>query len=157
MHGLLPSFFNFFLFVGLLVYFLRKPLRDFVVQRSVNMAELMKKTADQLRSSSEIYNDSVQRLSKIATEVEEIRAEANREAQETRTKILHEAEFLSKSIASDARAASNRLSGDLVNELREKTAAKVLDKAEKLLREKLTGDDQQRISKELTSQLERMA
>jgi hypothetical protein len=55
----------------------------------------------------------------------------------------------------DAKTSANALYSDLRGQLYADLSAEVLERAEGILRERLTGDDRVRIRKEFSNQLER--
>ena len=70
--------------------------------------------------------------------------------------IIEEARKQSARISQDSLAAANGLLGELRSQLYSELSNKVLDRAERLLRERLTGDDHARIRQEFSQQVERV-
>jgi len=154
MHTLALPFLNFSILVAALVYFLRTPVKQFVAQRHVFLRDELSTVRERLRQSQERYEEFSSKLKAIDAELVDIRKESAATAQATRSKIVTEARRLAGNIVSDARFASEALYGELKGQLYSELGARVLDRAEVILRERLTGDDRDRIRQEFSKQVE---
>lgn len=154
--GLGPSFFNFSVLVGGLAYVLRKPMKEFVVSRHALLKDEVARVADQLRTAQSRSSEFKQKLDSLSTEVSSLRAQVKQDAEAAKVRIVQEASQLSKTIVSDARASAISSFGELKSQLRAELASRVLDRAEKILQQRLTQDDRVRIRKDFSSQVERM-
>jgi F-type H+-transporting ATPase subunit b len=152
-HSLIPPTINVLILVGFLAYKLRGPLKKFVADRHSFLRDELERVGIQLRQARERFEEFSARLSSMEGEVTELRKQAKKDAQEMRTRLLADAKKNSESIVSDAHAASASMYTDLRNQLRTEYGLKVIDRAEELLRQRLTSDDQARIRKEFSRQV----
>lgn len=146
--------FNFFVLVGALAYYLKQPLKDFVQQRHLNVGDDLKKVRQLLRESQEKYDEFSAKLKAIDVELTSLREQAKQDAQSAKLRILSEAQRSSGHIISDARTSAEGLYSELKSKLYGEFSIRILERAETVMRERLTGDDRARIQKEFSSQVE---
>jgi F0F1-type ATP synthase membrane subunit b/b' len=156
MESLATSSFNFLLLVGLLVFKLRKPVKDFVAQRHHLIRDEVQAVREQLKLAQEKYDEFSAKLKAIDAELASLREQAKQEVTSIKQRMTQEARRSSGLIVSDAKNAAEGLYADLKGQLYGELSARVLDRAETLLRERLTGDDRARIRKEFSLQVEKI-
>ena len=159
MHGpasLIAPFFNVTVLVGVLVYFLRKPISDFVSSRHAGLRDEVQRVSEQLRQSQSQFEEFSAKLKAIHAEISALREQAKQDAEATRARVVNDAKKLSAVILSDAKSSADAAFGDLKTQLRTELANRVLERAEALLRERLTSDERVRIRREFSSQLEKV-
>jgi F0F1-type ATP synthase membrane subunit b/b' len=156
MNSLVASSFNFVLLVGFLSYKLKKPTRDFVSNRHKSIREEIQSVREQLRQSQEKYDEFSAKLKAIDAELANLREQSKIEASAIKQRLLGDARRTSSMIVSDARNAADSLYVDLKTQLYSELSSRVLEKAEILLRERLTGDDRARIRQEFSLQVEKI-
>jgi len=155
MHGLLPNIINFTILVGVLSYYLRAPLRSFVGTRHATIRDDLQRVTAQLRQARSNYEEFSAKLKAIDHEITALRTQAKQDAASMRSKVLVEAKHLSETIVVDARANAQGLYTELKHDLRRDFSNKLLERAEQLLRERLTSDDRVRIRQEFSQQVGR--
>ncbi len=149
------SAFNLAVLVTILAYYLKNPLRGFVAGRHQGISEELKRVAEQLRISQERFEEFSSKLKALDAEVSSLHGQAKQDAAAVKNRILAEAQRLADVITADARANRDTLYAELQLQLRTQLGEKVLARAEAILRERLTGDDRQRLRQEFSSQVER--
>ncbi|MBC7692987.1 MAG: ATP synthase F0 subunit B [Methylotenera sp.] len=154
MYALIPSVVNVLILVGIMVYFLRGPVREFVSGRSTGLRDEVVRVQAQLRDAEQKYTEFSAKLQAIDAEVVSLREQVRQDAEAMRVKTVAEAKRLAGSILVDAKDSSQSLYGDLKNQLRTELSGQVLDRAEKILKERLTGEDKLRIRREFSQQVE---
>jgi len=155
MHTLVAPSINLIILIGVLFYYLRAPLTEFVANRSQSVRAELDAVRGQLSSAKREYEEFSQKLAALSSEVVELRAQALSDMAKTKTQIVENAKKLSVNIIADSKTSANALYSDLKGQLYADLSGQVLERAEKILRERLTGDDRVRIQKEFSSQLER--
>jgi F0F1-type ATP synthase membrane subunit b/b' len=153
-HSLGWPFFNFSVLVGLLVWKLRDPVRGFVRQRHETLRDEIDSVRDLLKRSQERFSEFSNKLQMLDLEVATIRSQMKQDAQAMNARISEDAKKQSVRISADARTAAQGLLADMRSGLYHELAIKVLERAETLLRERLTGDDRARIRQEFSRQVE---
>lgn len=154
MHGLIAPTINVLILVGIFAYFLRTPLKQFVRGRYVNVKDDVERVSQQLRQSQERYEEFTAKLRAIDAEITALREQARQDAEAMRVRVRNDASKLAGTIVSDARASAGSLYTEFRGQLRTELANRVLERAEALLRERLTGDDRLRIRREFSRQVE---
>ncbi len=154
MASLLWPTINLAALLGILAYFLREPVKQFAAQRHVSIRDELATVREQLARAQKQYNEFTSRLGALDAELIAIREQMRQDAAASRTRIIEEAKKSAARIQTDAGASARALLGDLRNELYAELSTKVLEKAETLLRERLTGDDRARIRQEFSRQVE---
>lgn len=153
MEALIASIINVTILVTLLVYFLRKPLGNFISGRHVSIRDEVKQVTDLLRQAQDRYEEFTSKLKAIDNEIVALRDQARQDAKAMRLHVLSDARRIHAMIVSDSRAAAETLYEDLRKELRRDLSLKITDRAEALLRTRLTGDDRIRIRQEFSRQV----
>ena len=156
METLIAPFINLLLLVGILVWKVREPLRNFVSARHISLRDELQKTGDQLRQAQERYDEFTAKLKAIEAEISALRDQARQDAEGMKLRVLSDAKRLAALIVSDARLAGETLFSDLRMQLTTEFANRVVEKAEGLLRVRLTGDDRVRIRREFSMQVEQI-
>jgi len=144
---------NLLIFLGLLVYLLKKPLVGFLTGRKDAVNAAMKKAEEDRLRAEELTREVESRLARIETELAELSARAKRDAEAEHAELLTQAEADAARLVARAgvemesrlRAARTELTsfaGDLAVEL-----------AGEILKKNVTPDDQKRLVKEGTEAL----
>ncbi len=154
MKELILPFINFTMLVGLLVWKLKAPIRSFVVQRHVSLRDELKRVREMLVGAQAKYDEFTGKLKAMDAEIVSLREQAKQDAAASKTRVVAEAQRLSATIATDARASAQGLYTQVKNELFLEVGMKTIDRAENILRERLTGDDRARIRQEFSNQVE---
>lgn len=153
MASLIPSAVNLAILVGILVFYTREPLRQFVRTRHETLRDELQKTALDLRTAKQRYEEFSGRLASMESEAASLRQQAKDDARAAKTRVVEDAKRLAQTIVTDARAAGEGLYSDFRRQLREEFAEKVVARAEALLKARLTGEDQARLREDFTRQL----
>jgi len=137
--------FNLMVIISVLVYFLRKPIGNFFARRSADIQRRIRE-AEQARDEAQVRLADIQaRLEKLDAEVEEIRRQAEADAQAERQKILAQTEQDVEKMRQRARNEIENLKMQTIRELREYTATRVVELAGDVLRRELTAEDEERL------------
>ena len=89
----------------------------------------------------------------VDAEAAALREQGRQDSEAMRIRMSAESKRLSATIVSDARASSVGLFGELRDQVRAEFGARVLEKAEKLMKDRLTGDDRTRILQDFSKQV----
>jgi F0F1-type ATP synthase membrane subunit b/b' len=157
MQGLVAPTINLLILLGVLVYYLRAPIAAFVRERHVTIGDEIRSVRELLGKAQASYDEYSSKLKAIDVEIAALRERGAHEGGAMRTRIIAEAQRLAANIVSDGKAAAQNAFGDLRAQLTADVAMKVLDRAEALLRDKLTGDDRVRIRQEFSTQVVTMS
>lgn len=154
MSELLPKFFNLAILVGVLAYYCRKPLKEFLFERHRVLKDELESTQAKLSEAQKKFQDYSARLQSLETEIAQLIQASRQEAEQSKVRILTEAKKMADTIIVDAKRASETMKNEFRDQIRAEFAAQVLVRAETLLRGKLTGDDRVRLLKDFSKQVE---
>lgn len=145
---------NLALLLGVLIYFGRKPISDFFSTRRSGIQSELSEAAD-LLSQAELRNSELQRrLVDLGSDIEGIREEAGRRAEEEAERILADARATAERIRRDATAAVAQELRRAQSELREEAADLALEIAARKLNEQVGGADRDRLVDEFILRVE---
>jgi F-type H+-transporting ATPase subunit b len=145
---------NFLILCTLLWYFGRGPLKEHLVARRAALAEAIAGAERRRLEAEDRHREYEEKLLRIEQEIasllQTLREEGEREkervllkAREEAERIKHDAEFTAKQELRKAQAA-----------LREEAAALTVELAEKIIRQTITGEDQERILRDYLARVE---
>jgi F-type H+-transporting ATPase subunit b len=146
---------NLAILVTIMVVKLRDPLRGFVRTRHETLRDELQRVRDLLKQSQTRYDEFTGKLRALEAEIVTLREQARQDAAQTKSTVLAEAQRLSAAIVTDARAAAQGMHAQFRHELLSEMGVRVIDRAEAMLKERLTGDDRARIRHEFSTQVER--
>lgn len=144
---------NLLLFVGLMYFFLRRPLGEaFRARREGIRRDLLR--AEEERSAAVAKLKEVEgRLARLDAEVEAIRAQTQREAAEERERIEHATEEEVRKIREQARREIESAAKAARAELRAYTAEQSVRLAEELIRKEIRPEDDAHLLSEYVEEL----
>lgn len=153
---LLPTIaklFNLLLFVGLMFYFLRRPIIDAFRGRQESIRhELMR--AEEERASAEARLQEVEsRLARLDAEVEAIRANAQKDAAAERARVESATEAEIRKIHEQARREIESAAKAARAELRTFTAEQSVRLAEEMIRRDIRPEDDAHLAREYVEDL----
>jgi F-type H+-transporting ATPase subunit b len=139
------KFINLFVFVGLLVYLLRRPLSEaFKHRREAIRAELIK--AQQERDAALARLSEIEaRLNNLDAETERIREQATREAELEAARIAEQTNADVEKIRDNARREIASAAAAARRDLRQFSAEESIRLAEEMVRGRLQGDEAARL------------
>jgi F0F1-type ATP synthase membrane subunit b/b' len=154
MHELIAPTVNLAILIAALVYFLRAPLKDFVGNRHNTVREELARVRELLQKARAQHAEFSAKLNAMGAEVASYRDQAKQDAQASKQRLVSDAQRLSGNIVGDARTAAEGLYSELKGQLRSEMSGKVMVRAEKVLRDRLTATDRERIRQEFSNQVE---
>jgi F-type H+-transporting ATPase subunit b len=144
---------NLLLFVGLMFYFLRRPIVEAFRGRQGSIrSELMR--AEEERAAAEARLQEVEgRLARLDVEVEAIRANAQKEAAEERARVERATEAEVRKIREQARREIESAAKAARAELRTFTAEQSVKLAEEMIRRDIRPEDDAHLAREYVEEL----
>ena len=151
------AFFNFAVFVGGLVFLLRKPLREFLSHRRATLEENIQEGA-RLRTEAEAeLNELKARLSNLDRERDEIFARYREEGELERARILKRAQETAEAMRREIRHRLEQEARSLRRELLKTAVDSALRNAEEILRAELTAQDRVRLADDYIEKLKTLS
>lgn len=151
------QFVNFFIYVGLVVYFATTPIKDYFKNRQANFYTALKR-ADAARAEAEAKRAETQaRLVKLESSRDESIQTARNEAAALRTQIVEEAKALSEKLQQDAQRTAQVEIERAKMMLREELVNQSVSMARRILSDKMQDQDQKRLQDEFVTKIDKSA
>lgn len=151
------QFINFGLYVGLVVFFARKPIADYFKNRQANFYTALKR-ADAARAEAQARRSEIQaRLSKLEASRDESLQTARTEAETLRNQIVDEAKALSAKLQQDAERTAQVEIERARTMLREELVNQSVAMAQRILSDKMQEQDQKRLQDEFVQKIDKTA
>ena len=145
---------NLALIVGVIVYYGRGPIGEFFANRRDGIKTELSDAADLLRQAEQRNAELQRRLVDLGSEIEEIRENAGRRADEEAERILADARVTAERIRRDATAAVDQELRRAQAELRDEAADLALEIAARKLTETVGESDRERLMDEFITRIE---
>lgn len=148
------SWLNLVILVAVGFVKLRKPAKDAIAQRALFMRNELSTVREQLARSKASYEEYSAKLQAIDAELRAMQEENRTQARGMAARITGEAQRLGAQIIQDARTAADAATQDFRRQLVGEFGAKIIQRVEAQVRERLTGDDRLRIRQEFSRMVE---
>ena len=145
---------NLLIFIGLMVYFLRKELAKHFAERKRSFHELVNR-AEKARSEAEATRKEIsERLVRMESSAQDSIKQAEREAEELRKTIIKEAASISERMQVEAQKTAQVEIERARAELRSEILRMSAEQAEKSLREKVGDTEKKRLQNEFVEKIQ---
>lgn len=145
---------NFAILLAVLVYFARKPIQAFFASRRETIQSELNEAAGLLEEAERRYSQWQRKLIDLEQELQQIRSDGRRRAEEEREQILADAQSQAERIHRDAVASVEQELRRAQAELRNESAVLATEIAERILREQLADSDRDRLIDEFVTRIE---
>ena len=145
---------NLALLLGVLFYFGRKPISEFFSNRRSEIHSELNEAARLLAEAEQRNSELQRRLVDLGSEIEEIRQEAGRRAEEEAERILADATATAERIRRDAQAGVAQELRRAQSALRDEAADLALEMAARKLSEQVGDADRERLVDEFILRVE---
>lgn len=149
-----PQFFNFTLFLGLLIYILRKPIADTFSQRSKSYKELLGKADQALKEAQSKKNEIQKNLDTLKRTRDNSLNKARQEAEELKRNLVNEAQAQSKKMFDEVERTIRVETEKAKTELRNFLLQQAILQADKGLKDQLDETEQKRLQKEFAGKIQ---
>jgi len=144
---------NMLLFLGVLVYFVRKPLKSAMTERSAAIRRAAEEAKERRLKADQTASDIQARLAVIEGEVRAIHERAQAEGERQKRELVAAAEAEAAKILQTARNEVDNRVKHARHELTEYAGQLAAQRAEQILREKINDDDQKRLFQDSLKQV----
>jgi F-type H+-transporting ATPase subunit b len=145
---------NLALLLGVLLYFLRAPIRGFFATRRRDIEQNLERAQAVLREAEQRLAEWKGRLSRLDAEIQEIRRLAQERAEIEGRQILADAEAAAARIRRDGAAAVAQEERRARDALRREAADLAIELAGEILRREVTDSDRVRLAEEFIGRME---
>lgn len=154
MHSLLWPAINFFVFIALLAWAVKKPFKAMLLDRHEQLKNDIDHTRVQLAEAQKKFQEYSRRIQTLDQEVAQIVQSAREEAESSKVRILTEAKRTADSIVIDAKRSAEGLVAEYKDKVRSDLANQVIVRAEQMVKQKLSQDDRDRLKRDFSRQVE---
>jgi F-type H+-transporting ATPase subunit b len=147
----LPRLVNFAIIVGLLVYFLRKPVRDMFRNRSAEIAKAMQESKDARERAVAALTDMEKKMREMEAETRTLIAEAQARGEKDRQALVEEGKKIARDIQEQIKTGTDIEVQKAKAELAAEAAVLAVDLAEGKIKGTITKQDHERIVKDYIS------
>jgi ATP synthase F0 subunit b len=144
---------NLLLFVGLMYYFLRRPIKEAFRARQESIRDELMRAQEERDAAVAKLKEVEGRLASLGSEVEAIRMHAQKEAAEERLRVERATEEEMRKIREQARREIESASKAARAELREFTAEQSVRLAEEMIRRDIRPEDDAHLVSEYVEEL----
>jgi len=144
---------NFGVLIGLLIFLARKPTRAFLVSRRAAVVDGLAEAQKMKAAAEAKYEEYQARLANLDAELAQIKSEIIASGQAERERIIAEAERKAARMRRETDFLIEQQLKQLRVDLTKETVEAAMSAAEKMLRERTTDDDQQRLAKAYLTKL----
>lgn len=149
----IPRLVNFILFVGILIYFLRKPIAQFLRQRVEKLRkDLERAEAERVAARGKLH-ELESRLSRLDEEIVSLKSQAAAEAQAEDARLQAGAEAEAEKLRAMARRDIGAATEAAKSELKTYAAAQAVELAKEIARREMKEDDHHRLVQQFAKNL----
>ena len=148
---------NFLILAGVIFKFGRKPLLDFLKAQAAERSENLEQSMELKKKAQEEYQEAVARLEQMQETIKEVETYMMEDAERQRQLIMQQAEEMSKQIIADANDLAMNTLIRTQTAVKRELAETVVVEAEKLIRQHIAQDDQDKMIDEYMGSLSRMS
>lgn len=152
-HVIIAQAFNVGIIIIALVYFLRKPVREFFTSKRTAFLSAAEKTLAAKKQAEAELADAKAELARVESTAAESIARAKSEAEALRKTILADAEALSQRIKNDAAVTAHAEVEKAKNLLRVEMIQGAVSAAQKTMSAGVSQEDHQRLNKEFITNI----
>ena len=147
------KFLNLFLFIGLLFYFLKRPLSESLVARRESIRRDLMRAQEERNAAQAKLEEVEARLARLNAEVEAVRAQAQRDAAAERERIERATEEEMRKLRDQAQREIESAGKVARQELRRQAAEESVRLAEEMIRRDMRPEDDARLIGEYVEEL----
>jgi F-type H+-transporting ATPase subunit b len=155
--GLHWNLINFSIFVGLLFFFLKKPVKEFWEGRAVRIRFEMEEGEKLGREAKARHENLRKSVARLESDAADLARSLEREGEMEKKQLQDEGRRRAERLKEDAARILDQEARKAREFLKEQAASLALETAEKLVLENLKPEDQKRLSEQYLSGLERQA
>ncbi len=150
---LLLKVINLTIYLSIIIYFIKKPFKNFLISRRDNIEKSMKDADSSLQDALKESSDTKARLSNISQEIAQIEERIRKEGETEKRKIIERAQELAEKIKSQTKETIKRELDLAHRKIKEETFDKAIDAVEEVLKGKFTPADQDKAAQMIAQEI----
>jgi F-type H+-transporting ATPase subunit b len=144
---------NFIIFAAFLVKYGRKPLKDYLINRQKAIQEKLEETKNMLDEAETLKRAYEKKLAGLDEEIEAFKKKIMDETEKEKTKIIAEATQFASKMKEQARLTYEQELKETKNRIKENITALTVEGAEKLIAEKMSKADHEKMVDDFIAKL----
>ncbi len=144
----LPRIVNFAILAAVLVYFARKPIRDFFVSRTVAIARSMEDSREARERALSALADMERKVKDVSVETNKLIDEARMRGEQDKQGLVEESKKIAQDIQAQVKSTIDMEVQKAKDSLAVEAALLSIDLAEGRIKERMNNEDRERILKE---------
>jgi len=149
----LPRLVNFAIIAAVVIYFMRKPVRDFFKNRTVMIAKAMQESKDTRDRAIAALTEMERKIKDLESETKRMIAEAQTRGEKDRQALVEEGKKVAQDVHDQVKLGIEIEVQKAKTALTAEAALLALDLAEGRIKDKIADKDQERIVKEYISKV----
>jgi F-type H+-transporting ATPase subunit b len=147
------KFINFAVLVGVLVKFAGKPLKEYFVNKHTIVKDKIEEADRMLKEAQELKATYDSKLGNLDKEIEEFKKTVLADAEKEKKKIMDEAMELVSKLKEQAAFTQAQEAKEVTGKIKEEVVRLTMEQAEKLVKERLTKEDHNRMVEEFIEKM----
>jgi len=147
----LPRLVNFAIIAGVVVYFMRKPARDFFKNRSVEIAKALQESKEARERAVAALAEMERKIKDLEAETARMVAEARSRSEKDKLSLIEEGKKVAQDVQTQVKQGIDIELQKARTTLAAEAALLSLDLAEGMIKKKIDGKDHERIVKDYIS------
>lgn len=147
---------NLTIFLSVLIWLLRKPAKEFFATRLAEVRATLQQAAKEKELAAAKMAELDSRLNRLDSEVAEIKAQAQREAEAERQRLETEAKRDIEKLRLSSQREIESAKQIAMSELREFAATKAVDLAEQMIRKELKPEDDAKLLQRMGEEMSKV-
>lgn len=149
----LPRLVNFAIIAGVVVYFMRKPIRDFFQNRSSEIARAMQESREARDRAVSALAEMERKIKDLEVETSRLIDDAKARGEKDKQALVEEGKKMVSDIDAQVKQGVEIEVEKAKNALQAEASVLAVDLAEKSIKEKISAKDHERIVKEYVSKV----
>jgi len=145
---------NFIILFSVLAYFLKEPLRNFLVERRGTIGNQIEEAKKAIDEAKKRYEDYAEKLKRMDDEILALKETIRKEGEIEREEILKQAEVTSHKIAEEAKETIKLEAAKARREIQSEVVSLAVGLAESLIMQNLDEADERRLIEDFITKVE---
>lgn len=145
---------NFIILFAVLAYFLKEPLRNFLVERRGIIGNEIEEAKKTIEEAKKRYEDYAEKMKKMGEEIKSLKETIRKEGAVEREEILRQAEVTSQKIRDDARETIKLEAAKARREIQSEVVSLAVGLAESIIKQNLKESDERQFIEEFIKKVE---
>lgn len=145
---------NLFILIIILVYFLKSPVKNFLMERRGEIAKKIEDSRKEITEAKQTYELYMEKMSNLENEIKELKDTIKKEAEIERQEIIRQAEISAAKMREDARETIKTEAAKAKQEIQNEVVTLAVKLAEDILKNNLGESDNKRMIEKFVQEVD---